>query len=336
MMVNTVRVKAQLQQLKIESNMCLYPKLVLNRKYLANKKNKGNPPIMGDSRLKYVSVGCSKCRECKKQKAHNWLVRLGEEVRINGDGKMITLTFSSENYKLIYDKLKDKYSGYDLDNAIATWAVRHWLERYRKKHKVSIKHWLVTEIGGNNYECIHIHGIIWSKDIEEAVSHWKYGIVWRGYEKNGKIENYVNGKTVSYITKYILKTDQKHKNYKSIVLTSSGIGKNYINRFDSIKNKYTKGLTNELYKLNNGWNVKLPIYYRNKIYSEEERELLWLEKLDKDERYIGGEKVSKDMTEQDIYKLLKYHRDKNKELGFGSDEKDYEQEVYERDRKSVV
>ena len=32
----------------------------------------------------------------------------------------------------------------------------------------------------------------------------------------------------------------------------------------------------------------MPLYYRNKIYSEEEREKLWIEKLNKGERWIGG------------------------------------------------
>ena len=32
----------------------------------------------------------------------------------------------------------------------------------------------------------------------------------------------------------------------------------------------------------------LPIYYRNLIYTEEEREKLWIEKLNKGERWIGG------------------------------------------------
>ena len=35
-----------------------------------------------------------------------------------------------------------------------------------------------------------------------------------------EIQNYVNERTVNYIVKYLTKVDEKHKAYKSIVLTS--------------------------------------------------------------------------------------------------------------------
>ena len=47
--------------------MCLYPKLILNRKYLPNKKNGGIPPKCPDERLRYVTAACGKCYECRKQ-----------------------------------------------------------------------------------------------------------------------------------------------------------------------------------------------------------------------------------------------------------------------------
>ena len=56
--------------------MCLYPKLIKNRKYIANKKNGGNIPPVSDLRVLMVPVGCGKCIECKKQKSREWSVRL--------------------------------------------------------------------------------------------------------------------------------------------------------------------------------------------------------------------------------------------------------------------
>ena len=40
------------------------------------------------------------------------------------------------------------------------------------------------------------------------------------------------------------------------------------------------------YRCKNGAKINLPIYYRNKIYTEEERELLWIQKLNKGEVYV--------------------------------------------------
>ena len=67
--------------------------------------------------------------------------------------------------------------------------------------------------------------------------------------------------------KYIFKIDVKHKAYKPIILTSSGIGSGYMKRTDVFNNKYKGEETNERYKTRQGYEVALPIYYRNKIYS---------------------------------------------------------------------
>ena len=130
----------------------------------------------------------------------------------------------------------------------------------------------------------------------------------------------------NYISKYILKSDFNHKEFKGKILCSRGIGGNYKNRLDSNRNLYKKnetkeyyvdkqviltsagigagymkrtdwiknkfnpnGETREYYKTETGHKQALPIYWRNKIYSEEEREKLWLQKLDKEETYRDWE-----------------------------------------------
>ena len=124
--------------------MCLYPKLILNRKYLPNKKNGGTPPKCPDERLRYVTAACGKCYECRKQKARGWLVRMEEELRHNPNAVFVTLTLEDKWYKNIEKKYNIKG-----DNNVATQAMRLWLERVRKITKKSIKHWCITELGGN-------------------------------------------------------------------------------------------------------------------------------------------------------------------------------------------
>ena len=53
--------------------MCLFPKLIKNKKYIANKKNGGNIPPFFDDRVLHVSVGCGKCMECTKKRGVNGL-----------------------------------------------------------------------------------------------------------------------------------------------------------------------------------------------------------------------------------------------------------------------
>ena len=83
--------------MKRRKKMCLYPKLIRNRKYIANKKNEGKIPNLKDKRTQYVPIGCGKCMECMKQKAREWQVRLQEEIRENKNGKFITLSYTDES-----------------------------------------------------------------------------------------------------------------------------------------------------------------------------------------------------------------------------------------------
>lgn len=325
--------------------MCLYPKIIRNRKYSANDKNGGVIPAVSDLRTLWVPVGCQKCIECRKQKARNWQVRLLEDVKHHKNGKFVTLTFSNEAIAELREDVEikrrkqeegnDKLEGYELDNRIGTLAVRRFLERWRKKYKKSLRHWLVTELGHNGTENLHMHGIVWTnEDIEEVVKIWGYGFVWTG--KGDKKENYVNEKTVNYLIKYVNKQDNDHKEYNPKILTSAGIGRDYINRIDSKKNMYKEGETIETYRTRTGHKIAMPIYWRNKIYSEEEREKLWIEKLDKQERWVCGEKVDISEGDEDYYNVLKHYRDKNIRLGYGDDSIDWERKKYENARRMLM
>lgn len=315
--------------------MCLYPKLIKNRKYIANKKNGGNIPPVNDERVLYVPVGCGKCIECLKQKAREWQIRMSEEIRVNKNGKFVTLTFSEESLIKLREQIDDKINlkinkgeQYSIENEIATRAVRLFLERWRKKFKKSVRHWLVTELGHNGTERIHLHGIIFTDETKEVIEErWGYGIIWVG--------EYVNERTINYIIKYVNKMDLDHKGYKPKVLASPGLGANYMNRTDWKINKYKGEETKETYIYKNGTKAALPIYYRNKIYNEEEREKLWLHKLDKEERWVCGEKIDISKDEKEYYNLLGYYRILNKRLGYGDDTKEWNQYDYNKKRKKL-
>ena len=131
--------------------------------------------------------------------------------------------------------------------------------------------------------------------------------------------------------KYVTKFDEKHKNYKPIICTSNGIGNNYK---ASLSEK-----SRDKYRTEKGYELTMPIYYRNKIYTESEREELWVRKLDENIRYIGRNKVNGDDVEL-ILKILQQERDVNKKDGYGGEEseekwneKDYENQLREIIRK---
>lgn len=332
--------------------MCLYPRLERNQKYQSNKKNGGVIPPVYDTRVLHVPIACGKCMECRKQKAREWKVRLLEDIKKNKNAHFITLTFSNQAIKAINElqikrtllgysglienvNIKD-LSGYQKDNAIAKKAVRLFLERWRKKHKTSLRHWLVTELGHKGTENIHLHGLVWTDTPQDIGPLWKYGYVWDGYNKNGKRINYVNQQTINYIVKYIHKADIQHKTYQSKVLTSPGMGRDYTTSFDVKKNKFNESNTNETYRTPQGHKMALPTYWRNKLYNEQEREALWLHKLDKMIRYVDGQEIDISQTEEHYYAALENARDKNKKLGYGDNSTNWKRQKYEEERRDLM
>lgn len=271
--------------------MCIYTKYIDNPKYKPNKKNKRKPPICTDERLKTVPIKCGKCIECRRQKQREWIVRMSEEIRHDSKAQFVTLTMSNMSFLELRKTIKK-----GSENDIMTLAVRRFLERIRKETGKSVKHWFITELGEERGR-IHIHGIMWCEP--ELINKWKYGHVFIG--------THVNEATIFYITKYITKQNPINKTFIGKILCSAGIGSAYLKRKDSNNNKYKESGTNETYRLRNGVKINLPMYYRNKIYSEEEKELLWKEKLDRGYRYIMGEKVSME-NEEEYLNLQKFYQ----------------------------
>ena len=228
---------------------------------------------------------------------------MAQELECNKNALFVTLTFSRKNLYNLSKELYGRYpSNYTEENDICRLATRRWLERIRKKTKKSVKHWLITE-KGEDYDRIHLHGIVWGD--ASLIEKWNYGFTFIG--------TYVNDKTIKYITKYILKTDEKHPGFKGKIMCSSGIGRNYEKSRNAKRNRYKGEETNEMYLLPDGTELPLPKYYHDKIYSEKERENLWIIKQERGYRYIAGEKVSTDNLEE-WENLTRYYQKRAEEL----------------------
>ena len=243
----------------------------MNKKYLPNQKNGGNVPKAKDKRVLYVPVGCGRCFECRRQKRREWQVRLSEDIKKNNNALFVTFSFSEKSLDELEKLIKWDKSYYIRCNEIATLAVRRFLERWRKKFKKSVRHWLVTELGQRNTERVHIHGLLFTDESKETIEErWSYGNVWVG--------EYVNERTINYIVKYLSKSDGIHKNYVPKMFVTPGIGSGYIDSVNAKRNVFLDDKTNETYVNRKGFKFGLPVYYRNKLYNDDEREKLWLNK----------------------------------------------------------
>lgn len=301
--------------------MCLFPRFIKNPKYKPNRKNNFTPPICTDGRVSLVPVGCGKCIECRQQKAREWQIRLNEELKVNQHAYFVTLTFTNEELEKLTNEVNIKEC-----NAIAGIAVRRFLERWRKTHKKSVRHWLITELGHENTERIHLHGILFTPNLTSDYldGFWKYGMTYVG--------TYCNSRTINYIIKYVLKIDTDHKNYEPQIFCSSGLGRNYINNQLSKERHQYKGKdTIEYYTLENGAKLNLPIYYRNHFFTDSQREALWLNLLNKHEMFVLGNKIERIDTPQGeatYYQVLKKAQETNASMGFGDDSKEWKKKEY--------
>ena len=89
--------------------MCLYPKVIKNPKFTANKKNGGIIPPVNHKGTMYVPIACKKCLECMKKKSREWAIRLKEELKTtNIKGYFVTLTYSNEAIKELNDYIEEK------------------------------------------------------------------------------------------------------------------------------------------------------------------------------------------------------------------------------------
>lgn len=281
--------------------MCVYVDIQKNKRYTSTKKNGGVIPPLKDERLKWIPAKCGKCFECRKEKARDWRIRLTEQRKAEF-GYFVTLTFNDEAFKALENEFQIKTK--DNENIIATKALRRFLERVRKDTKKSLTHWFVTELGENK-DRLHLHGIVYGQRAAEIIKkHWKYGNIFIGA--------YCNEKSINYMTKYMLKYDEKHPHYTQIVLCSKGIGRNYLTkeRIKTIKDKAKRGIQ-PVYTYRNGSQVSLPKYYKDKALTDEEKSDLWLDILNKGVTYIHGEKVKMD-DEYTIYNLRDHYREVGK------------------------
>ena len=122
------------------------------------------------------------------------------------------------------------------------------------------------------------------------------------------------------------KIDEDHPEFVGKVLCSRGIGAGYIKRADASKHKYEKGKTIETYRLRNGTKINLPVYYRNKLFTEEERELLFIDKIEKGFIYVLGTKVHRD--DEEYYMQLLEEGRKKETILYGEHNQDWEQQKY--------
>ena len=97
----------------------------------------------------------------------------------------------------------------------------------------------------------------------------------------------MNERTINYIIKYITKRDEGSPEFNGKIFTSKRIGIGYINKNTLRRHRYQDRFTEETYKTESGIKVALPMYYKQKIWTDQEREALRIIKEEKQIKYYN-------------------------------------------------
>nr|UCS96111.1 MAG: replication initiation protein [Microviridae sp.] len=213
--------------------------------------------------LKTGPVPCGRCLACLSNKRQQWAFRLSNENRFSKISYFITLTYDDEHLPMC--------RGHP---SVSKRDIQLFLKRLRKLiYPATIRYFICSEYGPKTFRP-HYHGIIFcsSENCEcaEAISRaWRMGFVQIGT---------VSEASISYVAKYCVSEAMLPKylclkDVKPFTLSSRrpGIGFNYLT--ESMVNYYRSNMQSFAVR-ENGIKVALPRYYKDKLYSNEERSFI--------------------------------------------------------------
>lgn len=249
------------------------------------------------------SVPCGSCYECKRKRANGWAFRCSQQWKVSTQTFFITLTYDTDHVpitqkgfmslrrkdlQLFFKKLRNTYR-YKKVNT----------ETGRKKwyydRTPGLKYYAVGEYGTKTKRP-HYHALLFLDKYDPLITkkieqQWEHGSVHIGK---------LNEKTVNYTLKYISKTTNEGKaewDDREVTksLMSKGLGANYLT--ESIKRYHKQSLVERYFVRLDGYITSMPRYYRQKIYTKTQWEVL--KKLITDESLRKEQDKIKKMSEKE-------------------------------------
>lgn len=231
------------------------------------------------------SVPCGKCPMCLSRRISAWSFRLMQEDKKSDSSFFLTLTYDTDHVPLT-----DRgYMG------LSKRDVQLFFKKLRKAHSKSepngqpIKYYACGEYGGKTYRP-HYHAIIFNIKLElmfdkqaRILLHMSQydgqsQVTCKQWDKGLVTVGMVSHASVGYTLKYMCKEKRipLHRNddrLPEFPLMSKKLGANYI---DAAMIKWHKAdLLNRMYiNIDGGKKAAMPRYYKNKIYTDDERSII--------------------------------------------------------------
>lgn len=212
-------------------------------------------------------VPCGKCPKCRQRRALAWVFRLSEHMKDVKSAKFLTLTYE-------ISQVPTTQNGF---LTLRKEDVQKFLKRLRKVNRGRIKYYLAGEYGTTTFRP-HYHAIIF--DLDHALLSVPDRIA--GIWKHGHIRlDPCTVETIAYTTGYVNKPPQDPDHcretglmddrIREFSLMSKGLGARYCS--DAMI-RYHKQTMTGLHIHPGGRIQALPRYYRERIFTSEERAIL--------------------------------------------------------------
>lgn len=230
---------------------------------------------------------CGKCPPCLQRRASGWSYRLVTEGKRALSAHFVTLTYNDENLPRTRSNFKTLFKR-DL---------QLYFKRLRKQAPTDlpIKYYAVGEYGSKNWRP-HYHVILFNAEHNSIVSCWSND---RGAIGTVDIGS-VTGASIGYVLKYMSKPARipchaKDDRIPEFSLMSKGLGSNHLT--EKMIKWHKADLINRMYiPVEAGKKIAMPRYYKDKIYTEEERSrIAFFAKMDNEEAELKAEQK---MSEQ--------------------------------------
>lgn len=211
-----------------------------------------------------IWVPCGKCNFCLKSKRAAWSHRLYQELKGAESAAFVTFTYADEN--LVYD-VGSKEPGLEKTH------MQDMLKRVRyyeaKRGRKSARYYLVGEFGGV-FGRPHYHALLFNLHQDTL---GKISDIWgKGHVHHGKVEP----ASIAYVSGYVInKVDEQsvvsHRTFP-FALMSKGIGRSYLTT--QMRRWHKRRQAN--YAMQYGYHVPLARYYKDKIFTKLEKEVMTL------------------------------------------------------------
>jgi hypothetical protein len=202
----------------------------------------------------YKDIPCGHCLSCRIADTRSWCIRMEHEARNHVVNSFVTLTYA-DGYLPVGGTLVKEHA-------------KNFFKNFRQRIKVRVRYFLCGEYG-ELYKRPHYHAILFGVGLNAVAAverSWPYGFTSLMPVKEGAYR---------YVAGYVQKTDSR--DYRDgrqppfrLMSRMPGIGYGFVSRYpQSVRHPVYPGTV-----LSGGKRVPAPLYYINKVFSQEEKEAL--------------------------------------------------------------